>query len=126
MKICGYVGLTRLPEDGLPDGGGGGSTRVVPGYSGTDWAAEIGNRDVRMKADHVKTTATTEEVSSHPVEKGHWSQKWRRNKLPRREKPMADWKMTCKSMEQEENGKVLKKAYAARGHESKWEIPDES
>jgi hypothetical protein len=34
-----------------------------------------------MKADHVKTTATTEEVSSHPVETRQWSQKSRRNTL---------------------------------------------
>jgi hypothetical protein len=32
-----------------------------------------------MKADHGKTAATTEVVSSHPVETRHWSQKWRRN-----------------------------------------------
>jgi hypothetical protein len=32
-----------------------------------------------MKTDHVKTTATMEEVSSPPEEKGHWRTKWRRN-----------------------------------------------
>jgi hypothetical protein len=32
-----------------------------------------------MKADHDKTTATTEVVSSPPVETRHWSQKCRRN-----------------------------------------------
>jgi hypothetical protein len=32
-----------------------------------------------MKADHVKTTATTEALSSHPGENGHWSQKSRQN-----------------------------------------------
>jgi len=37
--------------------------RVVPGHFGRDWAAEIGNRDVRMKAKHVKTTTPTEAVS---------------------------------------------------------------
>jgi hypothetical protein len=58
----------------------GGTERVVPDHFGTDWAAEIGNRDVRMKADHVKTTASTEAVSSHPGETGHWSPKWARNK----------------------------------------------
>jgi len=29
--------------------------------------------------NHMKTTATTEEVSSHPGENGCWSQEWRRN-----------------------------------------------
>ena len=38
-------------------------------HSGRDWAAEIGNRDVRMKAEHVKTAETTEEASSHRVKK---------------------------------------------------------
>jgi hypothetical protein len=32
-----------------------------------------------MKAGHVKTTATTEGMFSHPVETRHWSQKCRRN-----------------------------------------------
>ena len=84
--------LSPFPEDSLPDGGSGGSARVVPDHFGTDWTAEIGNRDVRMKAEHVKTTATTEAVSSHPGENGHWSQKWRRNTSRSAEKPMADWK----------------------------------
>jgi hypothetical protein len=32
-----------------------------------------------MKANYDKTTATTEVVSSHPVEIRHWDQKCRRN-----------------------------------------------
>jgi hypothetical protein len=43
---------------------------IVPDQFGTDWTAEIGNYDVRMKADHVKTTATTDALSSHPGENG--------------------------------------------------------
>ena len=35
----------------LPDGGSGGAARVVPDHFGRDWAAEIGNCDVRMKED---------------------------------------------------------------------------
>jgi len=85
-------GRAPFPEDRLPDGGSGGSARVVPDHFGTNWAAEIGNRDVRMKADHVKTTATTEEVSSHPGEKEHCIQKWRRNNSRAGKKPRADWK----------------------------------
>ena len=53
---------------------------------------EIGNRDVRMKAEHVKTTATTEAVSSHPGETRHWSPKWRRNTSRAGKKPVADCK----------------------------------
>jgi hypothetical protein len=72
-------GRTPLPEDRLPDGGSGGSASVVPDDFGTDWTAEIGNCDVRMNADHDKITATTEVVSSPPVETRHWSQRCRRN-----------------------------------------------
>ncbi len=60
-----------FPEDSFSDGGSGCGARVVPDDFGTDWAVEIGNCDVRMKADLVKTTATKEAVSSHPGEKGH-------------------------------------------------------
>jgi hypothetical protein len=89
-----------FPEDCLPDGGSGGAERVVPGHSGKDWAAEIGNCDVRMKADHVKTTATTEEVSSHPGETRHWSQKCRRNTFRAGKKPVADWKNDLQTYEE--------------------------
>ena len=60
-------------------------------------AVEIGNRDVRMKADHVKTTAITEEVSSHPEEIGHWSQKWRQNTSRAGQK--VDWKNDLRTYE---------------------------
>src|ERR1035441_7834396 len=72
-------GCDSCPKGHLPDGRGGGAARVVPDDFGTDWAAEIGNRDVRMKAEHGKTTATTEVVSSPPGENRHWSQKCSRN-----------------------------------------------
>jgi hypothetical protein len=98
-----------------------GFARVVPGYSGTDWAAEIDNRDVRMKADHVKTRATTEEVSSHPGEKGHWSQKWHRNTPYAGEKPRGGLEKGFANLLQ--GKKITKKAHAGRGHETKWEIP---
>lgn len=63
-------GRAPFPEDRLSDGGGAGSASVVPDHFGTDWTAEIGKCDVRMNADHDKTTATTEVMSSHPVELG--------------------------------------------------------
>jgi hypothetical protein len=85
-------GRSPFSQDSLPDGGGGSAERVVPDHFGTDWAAEIGNRDVRMKADHVKTTASTEEVSSRSGETGHWSRKWRRNTSRAVKKPLAEWK----------------------------------
>jgi hypothetical protein len=56
--------------DHLPDGGSSRSERVVSGHSGRDWAAEIGNGSIRMKTEHVKTPATTEEVSARGVEEG--------------------------------------------------------
>jgi hypothetical protein len=42
-------------EDCLPDGRGGGSQRVVPGYTGKDWAAEIARSLIRMN-ERVKGT----------------------------------------------------------------------
>jgi len=40
-----------------------------------------------MKADRIKTTATTEEVYSPPGENEHWSQQWGRNTSYAEEKP---------------------------------------
>jgi hypothetical protein len=45
-----------------------------------------------MKAEHVKTPETTEEVSSHPGETGLGGTKRHRNTPCAREKPRADWK----------------------------------
>jgi hypothetical protein len=45
-----------------------------------------------MKADHIKTMATTEEVSSHPGETKLWSPKCRRNTSSAGKKPLADCK----------------------------------
>jgi hypothetical protein len=42
-------GRAPFREDRLPDGGGGGSARVVPGYSRRDWTAEIARSGIRMK-----------------------------------------------------------------------------
>ena len=42
-------GCAPFREDRLPDGGGGGAARVVPGHSGRDWAAEIARSGIRMK-----------------------------------------------------------------------------
>jgi hypothetical protein len=43
-----------------------------------------------MKANYDKTTATTEEVSSHPGENGHLINKWRRNTSRAGKKQVAD------------------------------------
>jgi hypothetical protein len=45
-----------------------------------------------MKADHVKTPETTEEVSSHGVEKRAERHKSQRSAPFAGEKPMSDWK----------------------------------
>ena len=114
-------GGAPFPAAHLPDGGSGSSARVVPDYFGTDWAVASGNRDVRMKADRIKTTATTEEVSSHPGENGHWRQKWRpEHPLAPGKKPMADWKILANRWSRR---KIKKDAHAGRGQEAKWEIP---
>jgi len=65
---------------------------VVRDHFGMDWTAAVGNCDVWMTADHGKTTATTEVVSSPPGENRHWSHKCRRNTSSAGRKPMADWK----------------------------------
>jgi len=48
----------------------------------------------------MKTTATTEEVSSPPEEKWHWSQQWRQNTSHARQKPRADWKNDLQTYEE--------------------------
>jgi hypothetical protein len=96
-------GRAPFPEDRLPDGGSGGSASVVPDHFGTDWAAEIGNRDVRMKADHVKTTATTGEVSSHPGDKGIGAKNGVETPPAPGKNRWRTGKMICKSVEQHEN-----------------------
>jgi hypothetical protein len=58
-----------------------------------------------------KTPKNTEEVSSHPREKGHRSQQWRRNTPSVREKPMADWEKSCKSGRSEDNRANGKKQF---------------
>jgi hypothetical protein len=40
----------------------------------------------------MKTTATTEAVSSPPEENEHWNTKWRRTTLCAKKKPVVDWK----------------------------------
>jgi hypothetical protein len=76
------------------DGGGGGSERVVPDDFGTDWTAEITSRNRVRKSgrNHMKTTATTEAVSSPPGEKWHGSQQWRQTTSCAGQKPRSDWK----------------------------------
>ena len=89
-------------EDRLPDGGGSGAARVVPDDFGRDWTAEICNCDVRMsksERNHMKTTATTEAVSSSPGENGHWIQQWRRNTSRADKNPAADLKKDLQNYE---------------------------
>ena len=54
-----------------------------------------------MNTDQDKTTATTEVVSSHPVETGHWSQKCRRNTSRADKKPVADLNKDLQNYEAE-------------------------
>jgi hypothetical protein len=64
---------------------------------------EIGNCDIRMKAEHVKTTETTEEVSSPPGEKGLWIPKRHRNTALPEKNGWRTGKTACKSVERKEN-----------------------
>src|ERR1019366_7654210 len=86
-------GKSRAPfrEDRLPDGGGGGAARVVPGHSGKDWAAEIGNRDVRMKEETQPSQGNTGNHGGGVFASG-------RNRACEPKKP-------CQSVEQAENHK---------------------
>jgi hypothetical protein len=57
----------------------------------------------------MKTTETTEEVSSHPEEKGRWN-KIASKHFPRsRKREGGLGKTTCKSMKQDENEQNYKK-----------------
>jgi hypothetical protein len=55
--VAGEIGQDRgegrvpFPQDSLPNGGGGGSERVVLNHSGKDWAADIGIGIIRMKEE---------------------------------------------------------------------------
>ena len=95
-------GRAPFPEDRLSDGGGGGAARVVPDDFGTDWTAEIGNCDVRMRKserNHMKTTATTEAVSSPPEENELWNTNRRRNTSRADKNPVADLKKDLQNYE---------------------------
>jgi SAM-dependent methyltransferase len=58
-----------------------------------------------MKTEHVITTVSTEEVSSHPRETGHWSQNWRRNTFRAVKNRWQSGKSSCNPVEQVENHK---------------------
>jgi hypothetical protein len=44
----------------------------------------------KSEKNHMKTTATTEAVSSSPGENGHWNTKWRRTTSRAGKKQVAD------------------------------------
>ena len=97
-------GRASFPEDRLSDGGSGGATRVVPDDFGTDWPAEITSSSNRMRKsgrNHMKTTATTEAVSSSPEENELWNTNRRRNTSRADKKLRADWKNDLQNYEAE-------------------------
>ena len=97
-------GGSPFPEDHLPDGGSGGAERVVPDDFGTDWTAEITGSSNRMRKsgrNHMKTTATTEAVSSSPEENELWNTNRRRNTSRADKKLRADWKNDLQNYEAE-------------------------
>jgi len=117
-------GHASFPEDSLRDGRSGGSAKVVPDHFGTDWAAEIGNCDDRMKADHVKTSSITEVVSSHSGENGRWSTKSRQNTSRAAESVTVDIQKPCKSRIQEENEQHYRKCPTPVGARSPMGNPE--
>jgi hypothetical protein len=48
----------------------------------------------------MKTTATTEAVSSPPGENEHWNTKWRQTTVCAGHKPRADWKNDLQTYEE--------------------------
>src|SRR5208283_3774364 len=96
-------GRAPFPADRLPDGGGGGAERVVPDDFGTDWTVEITSSSNRMRKsgrNHMKTTATTEAVSSPPEENEFWNTNRRRNTTCAGQKPRSDWKNDLQTYEE--------------------------
>jgi len=45
----------------------------------------------KSERNHMKTTATTEAVSSPPGENEHWNTKWRQTTSCAGQKPVVDW-----------------------------------
>jgi hypothetical protein len=71
----------------------------------------------------MKTMETTEEVSSHPGKKRHWSQKRHWNIPGASERPRLDWKKGLANLWSGRKVKTItKKTYASRGQETKWEM----
>jgi len=77
-----------------------------------------------MKRERIQMPENPEEVSSHPGEKGRWSQKWHRNSPCAREKRKADWKIDLQNCgEGRKSRKQLKTAHLRNEQQIKWEIP---
>jgi hypothetical protein len=99
--------LIHSPADHLPDGGGGGSARVIPGHFGRDWAAEIGNGVVRMKKETQQSQENTENhgggIFSSREKWGVGVPKRHRNSALSENNRNGLEKSSCKSVEQEEN-----------------------
>jgi hypothetical protein len=113
---------TEFPADNLPDGGGGGPARVVPGYSGKDWAAEIGNGVIRMKEE---TQQSHENNGKHG---GVFAsgRKWASGAKNGIETALCqritgtDWKKVLAN--QWNRQKITKKPHAGPGQETIWEM----
>jgi len=73
-------GRAPFPEGDLPDGGSGDSARVVPGHSGKDWAAAIGNGVIRMKEETQQSHKNNARKRCLRIREkmGVGSQKWHR------------------------------------------------
>src|SRR5271155_2512470 len=105
-------GGAPFPENRLPDGGGGGAARVVPGDSGRDWAVAIGSRVARMKADHGKNTSQQRRRCLHIREKNGIRAKIGNETPPLPEQNRSEpGKKACKSEQEEDNHENGKKQF---------------
>jgi hypothetical protein len=99
-------GRAPFAEDSLSDGGVGSGARLVPGHSGRDWAAEIGNGVIRMKEE---TQQSHENNGKHGGGVFSSEKNWacgakKASKQPcAREKPTPDWENVLQPVAREEN-----------------------
>src|ERR1035437_3561904 len=104
-------------------GGGGGAARVVPGHSGKDWAAEIGNRDVRMKEETQPSQGNTGNHGGGVFASGR-NRACEPKKAPKH--PRCQRKIEGEPKKSFANlwsrQRITKKAHAGRGLETIWEI----
>jgi hypothetical protein len=118
-------GCAPFRENRLPDGGGGGSARVVPSHSGRNWATEIGNGVIRMKKETQQLHGNIGNYGGGVFaseRKWAWGPKMASKHLPRRKKTTGGLENGLANPWKRKN--ITKKAHADRGLETIWEMSD--